>query len=279
MAKFGLSDVIYNGRNLSEILGIKVLNYSLLNAPKNATTSNRVAMAHRSATSRHFISKQITIQVVIEPAQVDLPDINWLEAVMGRLREISQVRWYDLSLVAGILENNGGEWEYGNETLTWKETRIESFNIDQIGKQAVVDMTFISDEPIGLGATTQELFKGTAITDTEKVFDLAGVDLQGTFYLQYPCYEILVNSVDKGDNPSLTISNGFTKLIYTGEITNGDILTIDCRDVQVLKNGNLVDFDGALPVIDKDTTRSITITHTYDALDYDIITNNQPGYI
>ena len=276
MAKYGLSDVYFGTDNLSELLQTQVIRYDLMQTPQSSTNTSRIAMSHRSSTSRYFTGKLITVQMVTETAQSDITE---LEAIISRIRMTSQTRWKDLKIVAGILENDGGDWEYASESLTWRDTRIQDFDINMSGRTAVVTIAFISDDPIGYVDTPQTLFTATGVTSDNQTFDLSTIDLQGTFYLQKPKYTITVDTVTVGSTPSFTVTNGFAALTYDGLIESGDVFIIDTEKIQVTRNGNLVDFNGALPVIDLDTTTELSVTHTYTALDYDILIDNKSGYI
>ena len=276
MAKYGLSDVYFGGDNLSEILKTQILKYDLMQVPDSVTSTARIAMTHKSSSSRYFTAKPITVQFVTETQDSDITE---LEAILARLRVISQTRWRDLNLVAGILTNNAGEWEYDSDNLTWHDTRIADFNINLSGKTAIITITFIADNPIGYANIAQELFSDSGVTAAELTYDLSDIDIQGTFYLQTPKFTLEINSVTLGADPSFTISNGFANLVYTGTIEAGDVFIIDTNEVQVLRNGNEVDFDGALPLIDLETTPELVISRTYSALNYDILIDNNAGYI
>jgi hypothetical protein len=271
MADFGLENVIYGSQDMSDILQTKVLRYNLMQRPQAATRSSQVAMAHKSTTTRWFTSKVIQLQIVTETAT---EDITKLEAIISNLRALSQTRWKDLTVTSGIMYNNSGVWEYDDDILTWKDTRIEDFDIELIGRTAVVSITFIADSPIAYG-TSRTLFTDTSVSSAAIPIS----NLQGTFYLQYPYYEISVDSVTPGSDPSLTITNGFATLHYRGLIADGDTIVIDTDSIDITRNGLFVDYDGALPVIDKQTTAQLDITTTYSSIDFDINVTYYPRYI
>lgn len=275
MDKYGLSNVYFGSDNISDILKTEIISYNLMEFAETSTNSARIAMSHKSSTSRWFIGKRIPLQFTIENQERDIKD---LEAIIARLRLLSQTRWKDLTLEAGVAENDMSEWVYGAETLTWHDVRIEDFDISLIGLRAVVNIVFISDDPIGYADTPQTLFSETAQTGND-TYDLSTIDIQGTFYLQRPKYTLTINSVTAGATPTFSISNGFATLLYDGQIEAGDTFIIDTLDLSVQRNGNLVDFDGAMPVIDLEATQELTFEHTYSALNYDILINNQSGYI
>lgn len=276
MAKYGLSDVYYGSTNISEILKTQIIRYNLMISPETSTSSSRIATAHRSVTSRYFTGKNITVRLVTETSDSEITEI---EAIISRLRIMSQTRWKDLTLEAGILDNDDGDWEYDSAELTWHDVRIQDFNVDMSGRTALIDIVFVADDPVGVVETPQVLFTASGVTSDNQSFDLSSIDLQGTFYLQKPKYTITVVSVTAGAGQSFTISNGFAKLTYDGLIENGDTFIIDTDKIEVFRNGVLVDFHGALPVIDLDTTSELIVTNTYTSLEYDILINNKPGYI
>lgn len=275
MASYGLSDVYFGNDNLSDILKTKVIRYNLMEFADTSTNSARIAMSHKSSTSRWFISKRIPLQIYVNSEDCDVKE---LEAIIARLRLMSQTRWKDLTIEAGIVANDLGDWEYASDILTWHDTRIEDFEIDFEGRIAIVSIVFIADDPIGYADTPQTLFSETAQTGND-TYDLSTIDIQGTFYLQRPKYTLTINSVTAGATPTFSISNGFATLLYDGLIEAGDTFIIDTLELSVLRNGNLVDFDGAMPVIDLEATQELTFEHTYSALNYDILINNQSGYI
>lgn len=273
MAKYGLSEVYYGNQSISELLRSKIINYSLLEYPNTNTNTSRIAMAHKSATTRHFISRNIVVQFAIEAS-----DMIGLESDMARLRMISQARWKELTIEAGILTLDNNDWIYGSDDITWENVRIDSFEIDQVGKAAVVTVTFVADNPIGFTKVPQQLFSDSGVTASSKTFDLSTIELQGTFYLQYPTYELVINSSTPSATPQFIISNGFAKMQYNGILASGDQYHINCKDTLAFINGVPVDYDGALPVIDRDSTHELKIEHNYTSINYDILITNQSGY-
>lgn len=269
-----LYSVSFRGVQLNNDEFSKVTLHDFDQMPQADQNIAQITAAHRSTiTSKWYTQKIATVDLFTKDCTVEL------QAKMARIRQVLQGKTGDVVLDRGVPIRDGSAYEYDQWTsMTYMGATLESVEFDLQGKTMAASLTFILLNPIGLGGTDQTLFSGTGITSDNTYIDLTTTDIQGTFEIQYPVYSILVNDITLGDNPSLTITNQYNTLVYSGELEIGDVLELDTYTASLKRNGNLVDYSGSIPSLPL-AGQAFNITDTYTDRDFDITMINTPRYI
>lgn len=272
-----ITDVIFDSINLNDELVSDVIWHNFNEYPSQDSHIARLAMANKSImTSRYFSQKTADVRFQLQ----DCTRFE-LETRLGKLKQRLQYRTGDIVVVQGqpsLDSNSDSSSATISDEVTYKDATVDSLKIvDMKNGIAIVEVTFLLLDPIGYGET-DTLFSATGVTDAERAFNLSIIDIQGTFYRQYPVYTITVNSVTNGSTPAFEITNGSATLTYSGSLSADDVIVIDTENLLVTVNGDEVNFDGVFPIIDRDV-EEITITSLHSARNYDVDIVNTARYI
>lgn len=273
-----LLDVSFNGASLQEISGAQVTDHNFDEMPEIKSSRNPISSAHRSITTgSRFITKRATVNLAVRGE-----DLHNLQAVLGRIRQLTQYANRDVVLTFGVPINNAGDYDLDEtRTVTFKNANLVAADMNHnAAKGTVITVEFMIDDPIGVGGTPQTIYSTTGRTAALTTIDLSTIDLQGTFQEQYPIYEITINSVTNGSTPSIEIENGLNILTISQSVSGGDVIVIDTdpETMSVKINGEMVDLSGSFPFI-ADPNSLIYIRDTFSARNIDIEVSNNPRYI
>lgn len=271
-----LLDVSFNGTSLQEISGAQVTDHNFDEMPEVRSSRSPVSSAHRSITTgSRFIAKRASVNLAVRGE-----DLHNLQAILGRIRQLTQYANRDLVLTFGVPVVDSGDYDLTQtDTVTFKNANLVAADMNHnAAKGTVITIEFIIDEPVGVGGTPQTIYSTTGKTTSLTEIDLLDIDLQGTFQEQYPIYEITINSVTNGSTPSIEIENGLNILTIAGEVTAGDVIVIDTAALNVKVNNEMVDMSGSFPFI-TDFGSMIYIRDTFSARNLDIEVSHNPRYI
>lgn len=273
-----LLDVSFNGASLQEISGAQVTDHNFDEMPEIKSSRNPISSAHRSITTgSRFITKRATVNLAVRGE-----DLHNLQAILGRIRQLTQYANRDVVLTFGVPINNAGDYDLDEtRTVTFKNANLVAADMNHnAAKGTVITVEFMIDDPIGVGGTPQTIYSTTGRTAALTTIDLSTIDLQGTFQEQYPIYEITINSVTNGSTPSIEIENGLNILTISQSVSGGDVIVIDTdpETMSVKINGEMVDLSGSFPFI-ADPNSLIYIRDTFSARNIDIEVSNNPRYI
>lgn len=270
-----LLDLSFNGVSLQSITGGQVTDHDFDQMPEIRSSQNPVSSAHRSITAgRFFVTKRSSVNIAVAG------EFHELQAILARVRQLIQYKNKNLVLTRGVPILVDGEYDLTNTTeITFKSANVVDANMNHNAtKGTVITVQFTIDEPVGIGSTPQVLLNATGVTGASTAIDLSTIDFQGTFQEQYPIYEITINSLTNGANPSITITNGLSEIIIAQAFTAGDVLKIDTEAMKVTLNGELIDFAGGFPFI-ADFESVIYITDTFTARNVGKKATVNPRYI
>lgn len=272
-----LLDVSFNGTSFQAVSGGQITNHNFDEMPAIRSSQNAISSAHRSITAgRFFVTKHSTLKIAVHG------EFHELQAILGRFRQLIQYKNKDLVLVRGVPINDSGDYDLSQTTtITFRNSNVIAADLGESetkGFEIVIE--FLIDDPIGIGSNSQTLFSVTGRTSSSYSFDYSTIDIQGTFLEQYPLYEITVNSITNGGNPTLSIENGLNKLTISQSLTAGDVILIDTdpENMGVKINDEIVDFSGGIPFL-ADPQSAVYITDTFSARNLDIEAVIQPRYI
>lgn len=273
-----LLDVSFNGASLQEISGAQVTDHNFDEMPEIKSSRNPISSAHRSITTgSRFITKRATVNLAVRGE-----DLHNLQAILGRIRQLTQYANRDVVLTFGVPINNAGDYELDQtRTVTFKNANLVAADMNHnAAKGTVITVEFMIDDPIGVGGTAQTIYSTTGRTAALTSIDLSTIDLQGTFQEQYPTFEITINTVTNGSTPSIEIENGLNVLTISQSVSGGDVILIDTdpETMSVKINGEMVDLSGSFPFI-ADPNSIIYIRDTFSARNIDIEVSNNPRYI
>lgn len=273
-----LLDVSFNGASLQEISGAQVTDHNFDEMPEIKSSRNPISAAHRSVTTgSRFITKRATVNLAVRGE-----DLHNLQAILGRIRQLTQYANRDVVLTFGVPINNAGDYDLDEtRTVTFKNANLVAADMNHnAAKGTVITVEFMIDDPIGIGGTPQTIYSTTGRTAALTSIDLSALDLQGTFQEQYPTFEITINSVTNGSTPSIEIENGLNILTISQSFTAADVILIDTdpETMSVKINGEMVDLSGSFPFI-ADPNSIIYIRDTLSARNIDIEVSNNPRYI
>lgn len=270
-----LLDLSFNGVSLQSITGGQVTDHNFDEMPEVSSSRSAVASAHRSITTGGFyVGKRAVVNIAVAG------EFHELQAILARVRQLIQYKNRDLVLVRGVPVLSGGTYDLTNTTtITFKQANVVSADMNHnAAKGTVITVEFMIDDPVGVGSDVQTLLAATGVTTASTSLDLSTIDIQGTFQEQYPIYEITINSVTNGANPSITIINGLSTIVISQSFVAADVLIVDTEKMRVTVNGELIDFTGSLPFI-ADIDSTIQIQNTFTARNIDIEVKNNPRYI
>jgi len=271
-----LLDVSFNGASLQEISGAQVTDHNFDEMPEIKASRNQISSAHRSVTTgSKFITKRAAVSLAVQG-----DDLHNLQAILGRIRQLTQYANRDVVLTFGVPINNAGDYDLDQtRTVTFKNANLVSADMNHNAtKGTVITVEFMIDDPIGVGGTQQTIYSTTGKTTSLTTIDLSTIDLQGTFQEQYPVYTITINSLTNGTTPTLQIENGLNILTISQAFSAGDVVVIDTDGLSVKVNGEMVDLSGSFPFI-ADPNSIIYIRDTFSARNLNIEVKNNPRYI
>ena len=253
------------------ILGVR----AELMVPARSGPVHRVQDVAWVQTGSRFITKRATVNLAVRGE-----DLHNLQAILGRIRQLTQYANRDVVLTFGVPINDAGDYDLTQtRTVTFHNANLVAADMNHnAAKGTVITVEFMIDDPIGIGGTVQTIYTTTGKTTALTSIDLSAIDLQGTFQEQYPIYEITINSVTNGSTPSIEIENGLNVLTISGSVTAGDVIVIDTAALNVKVNDEMVDMSGSFPFI-TDTDSIIYIRDTFSARNLDIEVSHNPRYI
>lgn len=270
-----LLDLSFNGKSLQSITGGQIVNHNFEEMPEIRSSQNAVSSSHRSITAgRFFVSKRASVDIAVAG------EFHELQAILGRVRQLIQYKSKDLVLTRGVPIKDGTDYDLDQTTtMTFREANMVSANLaPDNAKGRVITIDFLIDDPVGVGDDVQSIFSANGITASSTAIDLSAIDIQGTFQEQYPLYTIVINSVTNGSTPSIEIELGLTTITIEHTFVAADVVTINTDTQKVYVNGEMIDFNGAIPFI-ADTDATIYIRDTFTARNIDIDVDNAPRYI
>lgn len=270
-----LLDVSFNDVSLQSVTGGQITGHNFEEFPEIRSAQNPVSSAHRSITTgRYFIAKHATINIAVEG------ELHDLQAILSRLKQLIQYTNKDLVLKRGVPKLVDGEYVLNDtDDITFRAANVVAVDMgDTMAKGKVISIEFTIDDPVGIGSTEQVLLNSSGVTTNMTTIDLTTVDLQGTFFRQYPVFEFTINSVTNEESSTIQIKNGFNQITISQPFKTDDMLVVDTDEMKVFLNDELIDFDGALPVI-FDRGSVIYISDTFEARDMDIKVSTKPRYI
>lgn len=270
-----LYDVSFNGFQLNngDFSSVMIHDFDQMpNANKNIAP---VSTSHFSLiTSKYYVTKTVTITLLTRGC------FDKISAKTAMIRKTLQGKYGELILHKYVPTLNSSVYEYNSWTsLKYKKATLDSIDFDTQGINSVVTAIFTVLTPIGAGGTDQTLYSGN-VTSTPLTVDLTMTDIQGTFDTQYPIYTLEFGIVITGSNPSISFSNEYNILTYSGEVSYGDTLVVDTtlENMGVYLNGEQVDFTGSFPTLNLSGS-ILSITDTYTSRDVDVTITNTPRYI
>lgn len=270
-----LLDLSFNGVSLQSITGGQVTTHDFERMPEIRSSQSSISSAHRSITAgRFFVTKRATVNIAVQG------EFHELQAILGRVRQLIQYRSRDLVLTRGVPVLEDGEYGLSSTTeITFREANMVDADLNpNDAKGKVITIEFLIDDPVGIGNNTQTLLNATGVTTLSSSIDLSVLDMQGTFQEQYPIYEIEINSLTNGNNPSVSIVNGLNQLTIAQAFESGDVIKVDTDAMKVFLNDRLIDFNGGFPFI-TDKNSIIYIRDTFTARNVDRKVTMNPRYI
>lgn len=270
-----VSDIQFGNTNLNEALGAsKVAIHDFSAMPQAENNIAHIAGSHRSTiTSKYYASK------IARATLYSSGDLTTLRAKVGLLKKNLQHKQLPLTVDIGQPLLVDGVYAFDTTVETqFSAATIDSIEIRYTKGSYAVDITFILLDPVGKSLTPQTLADIESSTVSSLSVDLSTIDIQGTFDTQYPVYEITINSVTNGSNPSISVSNGFNVLTYTGPLAAADVIVVDTDLLTVELNGVMVDYSGTMPELIL-SSPALTVSNTLTARNIDILITNQPRYI
>lgn len=270
-----VSDLYFAGVNVNEALGAsKVAVHDFTSMPQAEQNISRIAGRHRSTvTSKYYTRKLATARIYAEGS------LDELRAKVGLLKMQLQHKQGAVKVNMGIptLEATGYKFNTTDE-VEFAQATLESMEIIFAKSAYVVEVVFILLDPIGKGSTVQQLVNVTANTAASYDVNFTPIHLQGTFEAQYPIIKITVNSVTNGNNPTISLTNGFNTATIKTTLAATDEIIIDTELLEVRKNGTLVDYSGVIPDLLLEDPE-LTISNTLTARNFDILVTNKARYI
>lgn len=270
-----LLDVSFNGVSLQSITGGQITTHDFERMPEIRSSQNSISSAHRSITAgRFFIAKRATVNIAVAG------EFHELQAILGRVRQLIQYKNKEIVLTRGVPVLDGGDYDLDTTTkVTFREANMVDADLNpNDAKGKVITIEFLIDDPVGIGGTPQTLLNATGVTTASTSLDLSALELQGTFQEQYPIYEITINSLTNGSNPSISIVNGLSQIVISQEFSSGDVIKVDTDAMKVTLNDEIIDFDGGFPFI-ADTESTIYISDTFTARNVNRKVTMNPRYI
>lgn len=273
-----LLDVSFGDASLQEISGAQVTDHNFDEMPEVRSSRNPISSAHRSITTgSRFITKRASVNLAVRGE-----DLHNLQAILGRIRQLTQYANRDVVLTFGVPINDAGDYDLTQtRTVTFRNANLVAADMNHnAAKGTVITVEFMIDDPIGVGGTAQTIYTTTGKTTSLTTIDLSTIDLQGTFQEQYPIYKINVTSVTNGSTPSIEIENGLNILTISQSVSGGDEIIIDTdpENMSVKINGEMVDLSGSFPFI-ADPNSIIYIRDTFSARNLNIEVKINPRYI
>ncbi len=272
-----LLDVSFNGVSFQSVTGGQVTDHDFDEMPEIRSSQNAISSAHRSITTGHyFITKQASVNIAVSG------EFHELQAILARLRQLIQYKNRDLVLTRGVPVLVSGVYDLSDTTeITFRSANVVAADMNHnAARTTVITVQFTIDDPVGIGSDVQTLLNSSGVTAATTSINLASIDLQGTFQEQYPLFEITVNSITNGSNPTIEIENGLNLVTIAQALTAGDVLRVvtDPDTMRVSLNNELIDFSGSFPFI-ADPTSVIYIRDTFSARNLDIEVKTDPRYI
>ena len=267
-----LYSVSFGGVQLNNSEFSKVMLHDFDQMPTITQNIAQVTSAHRSTiTSKWYTGKTATIDLFARNCTAEL------QAKIARIRQVVQNRTGDLVLNRGVPKKESGAYVYDEWVeMTYEGATLSEAIFEIVGQTVVGTLTFALLNPIGLGET-QSLFTGTATTNNTAI-DLTTIDLQGTFNPQYPTITISVNNITRNAGQTLTITNQYNTLTYSGDLVAGDTLELNTYLATLTRNGNLVDYSGSIPTLPL-VGQIFNIEDTYTSRNIGIVVTNRARYI
>lgn len=270
-----LYEVSFNGFALNNGDFSNVMIHDFDRMPDEAKTISPVSSSNFSLiTSKYYVQKQATVTLLTRGC------FDKISAKTAMIRKTLQGRSGSLVLDKYVPTISGGVYSYDSwKQLTYTSATLDTVEFETEGINSVVTINFTILTPIGKG-DVQTLYSATGVTSDSTVVNLIGADIQGTFDTQYPTYELTFNTVTNSANSSVSVSNEYNTITYTGDINDGDVLRFitSLENMDVTLNGETVNFSGTFPQLPL-TGALLSVTDTLTARNVDIEITNTSRYI
>lgn len=245
--------VAFEGNRLDLVAGVDLYNYDFTALPTRDVKIYKLARRSKSIiTSSEFTQKNIPV---------------FMDVCSGGRQETEETVTYLKALVQA--QNGTMTVLEGGDEVQYTAT-LNEFNIVWNGNHAYCSLVFLASDPIGTLTSPQVLFQINAITTA---YASATFNVDGSA-LAEPVSNIVLSSVTGGTGQFITLYNARTNqgITITGNFNNGDIISIDSRNLTITVNGVNKDFTGIFPTFqpgvqqvaytDSFTARTVNITAT-----------------
>lgn len=246
--------VSFNSNNLHGIPGVDLYNYDFTRLPDRDIKIHKLARRSLSIiTSSEYTQKNIPV---------------WMDICSGDRQDTELT----VTQVKALLQPQNGELKVlqSGETVVYTATMNE-FNIEWNGPHAYCEIVFLASTPIARSIDDTQIINLTGVTSSSASQTFT---IQGS-YVAEPYITVVINSVTGGTGGTINLLNGSTQqgIAITEDFVNGDILTVDSVEYEVLLNGVKIDFEGIFPTfppgsqqfsyVDTFSTRNVDIAGTY----------------
>lgn len=248
------TSVYFNNYDLNTLPGVKVVDYDVDSMPRRNLNSSKLARANKSLlTSAEYSDKTVVIAGFVGGD-------DWRE----RQTNFNRLKGY-VQDIEGIIRV-----DYGDSEIEYIGT-LNAITKEIIGPNLAFKLSFFCSNPIGRDSTGQQLFAPTVITSSTLTKSFT---VDGSFEAS-PRFNFVITSVSGATNKSLSILNAASSkgIRVTRTWANGDILDVNSDSMEVIVNGESIDFEGQFPkflpgtrslqYVDDFSTRNITMSSIY----------------
>lgn len=247
--------VTFNGNGLHDIPGVDLYNYDFTSLPDRDIKIHKLARRSLSIiTSAEYTQKPIPV---------------WLDVCSGDRQDSEST----VTQIKALLQPQNGSLnvlQSGIE-VTYTATMNE-FNIEWNGAHAYCQIVFLASTPIATAVDTDILVNLSGITaaSASSTFTIAGSAIAE------PYITVVINTVTGGTGGTISLYNAKNQqgITVTEDFVDGDILTVDSKNLSVQLNAQPIDFTGLFPTfgpgsqqlgyVDTFTTRNVDIAMTYN---------------
>lgn len=242
-------EVSFNDNRINEVPGVWLYNYNATDLPTRDINLHKLARRSLSIiTSSEYSQKSIPVM---------------MKVCSGNRQETEAT----LTQVKGLLQPQNGSLEVIQSGILVRYTAtMNEFNIEWDGSNAYVQIVFIASTPIAT-AVEDELVATMNVTTTTGNITFT----VGGSYVAEPFISVVINSVTGGTGQSISLFNALNNqgITITQDFVAGDIIEIDSAQMQVLRNGGEIDFEGIFPTFSPGS-QQLGYSDTFTARNVDV---------
>lgn len=236
----------FNGTLLSTVPGLSVLAIDSYKQPKRTLSMSSIARTDkRSINSAFYTEKIVTVTVCIQRLSRELVEQS-VDTMMSMLQGKDKELW--------VPQSTDDRKYY---------VTLSDVNVTQGGTAYwEADLIFACSDSFGYDTEYTSVVNLTGVTASSRSDQYSW---GGSAPTQAPYIQVYYTAISGGTGAAVVIGNGSTgqQITVTRNWVTGDRLEVDCMNQTVKVNGAEVEFTGAFPVFDNETTASITYSDNF----------------